>query len=746
MPSSPQSVPTVILFDYLTANGTAIPNARVSVVLNSTKPATAISPLVTLALTQWFTTTDPNGYWQFSLPSNTNISPANTYYTVSTPDGSYDVTLGATGPYQSTALGTIINVPVPFAPATTPGPITVSGNLTVTGVLAAASAAITGAFSAGISTISGLLTAAAGFVISGGTGATLNASGDFAGRSVTVSTGSGPYTPVAGASLAVGPREIWLAPPNGVDDTTALQAAQALLVTGTGGILHFQSGVYKISGTLAPASACTWQGVFNATVIQWIGGTNTFMITASPAAGSNILGFNLRSLVLDANNTSGVCPVLLNSWQFGTITDVTIQNVAGSGTAALRMECTAGTSATNDTYGNVIRNLHIKNTPVGVQLAGQLGGSTNTYTTNNRFYGLYIESVSQIGIRFVQWCDSNAFYGTEIALTTNSATGVLLNDSGTPGSDVGVYNCNFYHLSIDTFGLTLCTGVLMNVTKQLIIHGAYFSPVAFGGTPIVDNSGRALSYDIIILQDANNTNNIVHMEKNAINDTGGGSGLGAYANWLVQTSVTTGNAPALSAVGSDAAIVTVINGKGSGGVALAASQANYVLVSPAVGGSTPQLVASGSDAAVNLGLTPKSTGSVLSIGPHQVWGDLSIGVAGTLGRLKTVQTTAPTIGSTGSGVSAASVVAGGSNIFMQVTATLTAVAPGVVIGVVAFNGAPLATAPKTVNVTMAAPTAGVAAPPNVGADTYTTSGFTLRSYGPTTVTTATYTWSIAVSW
>jgi hypothetical protein len=171
MPSTPQTVATVVLFDYLTANGTATPNARVSVILNAAKPATAISPLVTLTTTQWFTTTDPNGYWQFSLPSNTNISPANTYYTVSTPDGSYDVTLGATGPYQSTALGTIVNVPVPLTPASNPNPVTLTG----------------------------LLTAAGGEVISGGTGATLNASGDIAGRSFTASTGSGPYTATAAA-------------------------------------------------------------------------------------------------------------------------------------------------------------------------------------------------------------------------------------------------------------------------------------------------------------------------------------------------------------------------------------------------------------------------------------------------------------------------------------------------------------------------------------------------------------------
>ena len=65
-------------------------------------------------------------------------------------------------------------------------------------------------------------------------------------------------------------------------------------------------------------------------------------------------------------------------------------------------------------------------------------------------------------------------------------------------------------------------------------------------------------------------------------------------------------------------------------------------------------------------------------------------------------------------------------------------APGVVIGVVTFNGAALASAPKQVICSLGAPTAGVASPPIVGADTFGTSSFTIRSYGPTTVTTGTY--------
>lgn len=112
-------------------------------------------------------------------------------------------------------------------------------------------------------------------------------------------------------------------------------------------------------------------------------------------------------------------------------------------------------------------------------------------------------------------------------------------------------------------------------------------------------------------------------------------------------------------------------------------------------------------------------------------------VLGTAPRILTTGTV-PTVGSGGAGTSALSILANSTNTSGRFQVTLTAVAPGVVAGVVAFGGAPLATAPLNVVCSLSAPTAGVAAPPNVGADTYTTSGFTVRVYGPTTVTTGTY--------
>jgi len=180
-------------------------------------------------------------------------------------------------------------------------------------------------------------------------------------------------------------------------------------------------------------------------------------------------------------------------------------------------------------------------------------------------------------------------------------------------------------------------------------------------------------------------------------------------------------------------------------------------------GNDGYLYAEGDSADINLVLRPKGNGVVRLSAQATAWVNAVGGADGTTGSpqiatqgitdcdLRLIPSgkgrvqlpmifgvgTVPTVGSGGSGVTALSVIAGGNNSEMQIQATLTAISPGVVIGVVAFAAAAVS-APKAVVCSLSAPTAGVAAPPIVGADTYTVNGFTLRSYGPTTVTTGTY--------
>src|SRR4029077_11872584 len=102
MPSTPQVVPTVVLFDYaIGTDGKPLVNASVTVTLSQNK-ATVAAPQVNLDTGTFKTTTDSNGYWQVTVVSNFILIPAGTWYTVLVGSRSLRVALptGA-GPFQA---------------------------------------------------------------------------------------------------------------------------------------------------------------------------------------------------------------------------------------------------------------------------------------------------------------------------------------------------------------------------------------------------------------------------------------------------------------------------------------------------------------------------------------------------------------------------------------------------------------------------------------------------------------------
>lgn len=136
MPSTPQTITTQIVFDYLTDTaGKAISNAKVTSTLNLAGVSNQ-SPVVNIGPLQQTTATDTNGYWQFNLIPNPALTPAGTSYTIETPYNSYSISVpNSAGPFQSSSI--LVNVPSVISPAVTglTGPITVTGNETVTGNL-----------------------------------------------------------------------------------------------------------------------------------------------------------------------------------------------------------------------------------------------------------------------------------------------------------------------------------------------------------------------------------------------------------------------------------------------------------------------------------------------------------------------------------------------------------------------------------------------------------------------------------
>ena len=326
MPSSPQTVPTVVLFDYfLNDAGVAIPNARITVVLNSTKPATTISPLTTIALTQQSTTTDGNGYWQFSLIPNGNIAPANTTYTVQTPDSSYDVTLGSVGPYQSTALGTIVNVPSALQ---APANAQVTGTLTVGNLLVAAGEA-------------GIDTAQAGVLEIGGDTATtveigkgnvvVDANGNIAAGSLTV-LASGPYT---SSSVAGGLMGIYMVPmpsgdTTGATDTPKIQAQLTAAGTAGGGLVQL-SGTgntpYWVNAPLTQPNN-VWIDLGGSTIkLATNAGTSIFQNSDSTNGNTNLRILNGYLDGNKVNQSAGIVDATMNGIIWYAVTDSLLDNV-----------------------------------------------------------------------------------------------------------------------------------------------------------------------------------------------------------------------------------------------------------------------------------------------------------------------------------------------------------------------------------------------------------------------------------
>jgi hypothetical protein len=235
------AVQTISLFDIIVDSGGA-PQANVTVTLSfGYNAATDADGLILPS--QRTATTDGTGKWTIAkVIPNDLIAPSNTIYLVETPFRTYEVAPQSTNgaSQQSTAANVIVNNPLGLAP--------------YTGLIG------------GAVTFTGLLTAQAGEVISGGTGATLTAAGALAVGSLTVSTGSGPYTPqgiagnVNGLLLDSGGAVINVQHPKyraigtwdpvaGTGDAAASIQQAMTDVSAAGGILFVPPGQYRIIGS-----------------------------------------------------------------------------------------------------------------------------------------------------------------------------------------------------------------------------------------------------------------------------------------------------------------------------------------------------------------------------------------------------------------------------------------------------------------------------------------------------------------
>lgn len=280
---------------------------------------------------------------------------------------------------------------------------------------------------------------------------------------------------------------------NGVtNDSVALLAALNYVSGLGGGVVCLPPGIYPFSSQINIPANVTMLGAGRAaTSLKWVGaaGTSTVVIPHTSSYSG------LTDITINTASVANCTAVQLVDTRKNSLARVNISSDITTSGIGMRLQAGAGGngSAFNCVYNNFY-DVEIDKNLVGLQFDGT--STTPTVTTDNSFYDLHIEGAIT-GIREAQWCDTNNFFRCHIALTANNSIGIVLNDSATPAADVGVYNSNFYDLSIDAFGaISGCSGIFMNVCKQIQVYGFYHSPQVFPGTLINDNSGRAVSYYI----------------------------------------------------------------------------------------------------------------------------------------------------------------------------------------------------------------------------------------------------------
>lgn len=293
------------------------------------------------------------------------------------------------------------------------------------------------------------------------------------------------------------------------DDYTALSGAASVLSALGGGILKIEPGTLAFgTAFVVPDNVVVRGSGIGATTLKWIGGNSASAITF-PNATNNA---GLEDLTVDCVAATGMTGVHFVDTRDNHLTRVSITTTVTASGVGLRLQ--AGSGGDGSDYNcvwNTFHQVRVTKFNIGIQFDGD--STTPTVATNNKFYDTRI-SYPLLAIRFAQYCDTNEFHGTYIVIGADNTIGVVWNDSATPGSDVAVYNNNFFGLAIDAFGsISGCSGLFFNVTKQNQVFGFYHSPETFPGTLVNDNSGRADSYIVYNNQYSGSINLIEELTK-----------------------------------------------------------------------------------------------------------------------------------------------------------------------------------------------------------------------------------------
>ncbi len=394
------------------------------------------------------------------------------------------------------------------SPTISSGPLALPGGAQLSGASGAATLAAGGtnenvnlAPSGSGSTVlsSGSLTLPGGAQLSGASGsATLAAAGSNQGITLTPS-GSGTISlssPVSGLEDKGGQLynvKAFGAKGDGTtDDTTAIQAAIAALPTD--GVVFFPPGTYGISGTLTLGTS---QHMAGPAVIKWIGsapGSLTDMLTVGNSLASSERQ-SVDQLTFDGANTANLVGLHVLNCHDGRFSRLTFQNFnVGSDTALILEGNLSGVNCAENHFDHI--TMPVSGSAGTVVHGITLTGTSTSFVTVNTFVATTIflsTAASAIGIRCIQYCDSNTFVSTYINNQSANGVGVTFNEGATPTTvDYDVDNIHFIHLAMDS--VAGGTGLLFNKSAAIVVDGFEYSTA---GTAFLDNVPSFNTYLIL---------------------------------------------------------------------------------------------------------------------------------------------------------------------------------------------------------------------------------------------------------
>lgn len=264
-----------------------------------------------------------------------------------------------------------------------------------------------------------------------------------------------------------------------VDSTAAFQKATS--EASQYGTVSIPTGTYKISSTINLAAyQCLVGANGGAVVLKWAGDNSSDVISNSVAQ----LGECLINVTIDAGSGTSLNLLHLQDVQQSYFSNVFMNGENGSGNTCLYLQ--AGVFGTGNAH-NTVLNYFPYIQGMGCQNGAEFNGNSTgpTVASDNRFGTIDMEGSSGGAgtmFNFVQWTDTNNFFDARCSLAADSSTCFGL-DTGTPATNEGVYDNNFFYADCDAFGaVSVQTCLTMNNTKEFVISALYHSPDTFPGT------------------------------------------------------------------------------------------------------------------------------------------------------------------------------------------------------------------------------------------------------------------------